>query len=113
MVRSCIKICIGAICVMLILGGQLPPSQAVTSRDVDVLPDNIMVQATSPFELEQRSPPGFNRDSPVSAPPANAPTGNPLWSIPLSGSLPPVIARFFRRPGGLLLKRLLVRSPNR
>lgn len=84
MVRSCIKICIGAICVMLILGGQLPPSQAVTSRDVDVLPDNIMVQATSPFELEQRSPPGFNRDSPVSAPPANAPTGNPLWSIPLS-----------------------------
>lgn len=77
MPRTFHKIRFGAICAVLALGGQVGELRAATSRDLDILPDNIAAPAVQVFET--RSPLKAGRD-PVMA----APAGNPLWSVPLS-----------------------------
>jgi general secretion pathway protein N len=71
------KIRFGAICAVLALGCQAGELRAVTSRDVDILPDDVVAPTVQVFET--RSPSKAARD-PALAPP----TGNPLWSVPLS-----------------------------
>lgn len=81
------RIQVGAICLALIVVGQIRPSLAVSSRDLDVLPDNIMAPTVGPIETERRSLPDVRRDPAAPAPSSKTPpavSGNPLWSIPLS-----------------------------
>lgn len=87
MVGNCTNIRAGAVYVMLIIGGQVQPLHAVTSRDVDMLPDDIMAPTVSPLETERRPPQDFKRDPGALGPSSKespAPVGNPLWSVPLS-----------------------------
>jgi general secretion pathway protein N len=70
------KIRFGAICAVLALGCQVGELRAVTSRDLDVLPGDIVAPAVQIFEVK---PPKSGRD-----PALVEPTGNPLWSVPLS-----------------------------
>jgi general secretion pathway protein N len=71
------KIRFGAICAVLALGCQAGDARAVTSRDIDVLPGDVVVPAVQVFEV--KPPPKTGRD-----PALLEPTGNPLWSVPLS-----------------------------
>lgn len=87
MVGATTRIHVGAICLALIVGGQLRPSHAVSSRDLDVLPDNIMAPTVGPIETERRPSPDVKRDPAAPTPLSKAsptPSGNPLWSVPLS-----------------------------
>lgn len=71
------KIWFGAICGLLALGCRVGELHAVTSRDLDVLPDDVVAPAVQVFEAP--SPPKAGR-----VPALAMPTGNPLWSVPLS-----------------------------
>ena len=87
MVGTCSKIHVGAICLTLIVGGQIRPSHAVSSRDLDVLPDNIMAPTGSPIETERRPAQDVRRDPVALTSSSKASpvlSGNPLWSVPLS-----------------------------
>jgi general secretion pathway protein N len=70
------KIRLSAICAVLALGCQVGELRAVTSRDLDVLPADVAAPAVQIFEVK---PVKTGSDPAVAAP-----TGNPLWSVPLS-----------------------------
>jgi general secretion pathway protein N len=71
------KIRLGAICAVLALGCQATELRAVTSRDVDILSDDVVAPAVQVFRAQPL--PKAGRD-----PALAAPAGNPLWSVPLS-----------------------------
>jgi general secretion pathway protein N len=71
------RIRLGAICAVLALGCQAGELRAVTSRDLDVLPGDLAAPAVQIFEV--KPPLTTGRD-----PALVEPTGNPLWSVPLS-----------------------------
>jgi general secretion pathway protein N len=71
------KIRLSAICAVLALGCQAGELRAVTSRDLDVLPGDVVAPAVQVFEV--KPPPKAGSD-----PALAAPAGNPLWAVPLS-----------------------------
>ena len=68
-----------AICVLLALSGANGNVWAATSRTLDILPDDVVAPSINTFEMERRLPLERKRDSA-----ALPPSGNPLWSVPLS-----------------------------